>query len=308
MNKLKAKKEKISDTHEELSSLSSNEPSHIQSFLNIVLGPDWETVSIDRVTRKIYSAKITSEKNTSKSKIAPEKTIVLYFLPSEMDIDSFSKILLRKLNLKETELKDSDSEMWGMIVPESEQTRHFALSKLHKIGGIGVVLYTENPGLDSIKAAVLDIENAMNSSFSMELLNNEIVKLKPSWIGPGVGAIVFLSEALMLFLASSPVYHFGRTQSAGIPNKFSSIFFAVLSVFFILRYIRPGYLFILLTEGLTIAQIIIGAVFPGRSIVDSSFHALIITAMHIFLLIFIPFRAKDFNIFSFKEFFHRVFK
>lgn len=63
----------------------------------------------------------------------------------------------------------------------------------------------------------------------------------------------------------------------------------------------------LLTEAATITNLIVVAILSHKLHLSFTFQNFGITLLHLFLLVFIPIRGQDFNIFSLRQFYKRVF-
>ncbi|MBU1219624.1 hypothetical protein KKF34_17900 [Myxococcota bacterium] len=283
-------------------------PSHLQALCNIILPVEWEVASIRKASGKVRRVDIINGKSSGNSEMEPEKLITMFVTGDDMDPEAFRVFLTDYFKLGKYEKEEKPAAPWKILSPESETHIHFGISDSVVVEGARFYFFSKYPGLESIRKTIKNLIESITANVSVESFRQETQRLAPTWIGPGVSAGVFFFEALMLFFSSATVYHFGRTQSSGLPNSAAAVFLLVLGGLFLIRYIRIGYIFILATEAFTIAQIIVAAVLPGRPFSDNGWQAILITAMHLFLLVFIPIRAKDFHLYNFREFFSAILR
>lgn len=283
-------------------------PSHLQALCNIILPVEWEVASIRKASGKVRRVDIVNGKSAGRGEMEPEKLITMFVTADNMDPDSFTVFLSEYFKIGKYEKEEKPKGPWKILSPESETHIHFGLSESVSVDGARFYFFSKYPGLESVQKTIKVLMESISSNVSVDSFKQETERLSPTWIGPGVSAGVFFFEALMLFFSSATVYHFGRTQSSGLPNSAAAVFLLVLGGLFLIRYIRIGYIFILATEAFTIAQIIVSAVLPGRTFSENGWQAILITAMHLFLLVFIPIRAKDFHLYNFREFFSAILR
>ncbi|MBU1238528.1 hypothetical protein KKF84_21005 [Myxococcota bacterium] len=280
----------------------------VNAAINAVIDRSSAISGLSVMAEGIFRADFTVGVATKKSVLAPSKTFSMFFVPDSMTERAFIKRFIAKTGkLKETHLKKAEKEgIWNYFFPETEDHVHFGMTGALPFGNMNVYFFSLSPTRsDVIKSVSAFIKGLKNNTLS-DNFYEESDQLRSRWIGPGVVAGVLAIEALILLFSSAPVYRFGRGTDAGLPNLAAALFFLTMGGLALIRRFRITYLFLLLTEMATIANIIVVGILAQKLHLSFTVQNFGITLLHLFLLVFIPIRGQDFNVFSLRQFYKRV--
>ncbi len=282
--------------------------SDVNAAINAVIDRTSSIYGLSVMEQGIFRADFNVGPEAKRSALSPSKNFSMFFVPTSMTEKGFVKRFIQKTGkLKESHMKKAEKNgIWTYFFPETEDHVHFGMTGAVPLGNVNVYFFSVSPTREDVTKAVSTfIKNIQNTSLSDSFFE-EADQLRSRWIGPGVVAGVLALEALILLFSSAPVYRFGRGGDAGLPNLAGTIFFLVMGVLALMRRFRITYLFLFLTEMATIANIIVVAILTQKLHLSFTIQNFGITLLHLFLLVFIPLRGQDFNVFSLRQFYKRV--
>ncbi len=240
------------------------------------------------------------------SELAPERSFSLFFALTPSAAKTFRERFLKKVLGGESDKEIQSMAPWDAYREESDAASAFGLSKPLEAGNLQMFFFTKAPKSEAVKTAFTEIQESLKKKIKVQEWWPLAQQFRPTWLGPGVVAGVLALAALVIgVFIQEPLYHFGRTTASGIPNIAIAGFFLVMAVLALLRRVTITFLFLLLTEAVTIVQLILGYIF-GVKAGSWDLSSALIALLSFFMLIWIPIRRADFHLYSFSEFWRRI--
>jgi len=167
-------------------------------------------------------------------------------------------------------------------------------------------VFTTEPRSEGVQEAFAAIRENLKKGVRVQDWWAEAERLRPTWLGPGVVAGLLAVAALAMALAHGKgnVYNFGLAAGSGIPNLVMGGFFLTQAVLALFRRVAVTYAFLAITEAASLTQVLLGIVFGQKFGWAVSSWA--IALFTLFLLVWIPARGQDFQLFSMREFWRKV--
>ncbi len=239
------------------------------------------------------------------SVVAPDRSFSLLFPLSDPAAASLQERYLKKLRITDTKTLTKKG-VWEAYREETDLADHFGLSGPLAADHLKMFLFTTAPNSEAVLAAFEEIRENLKKKVKVGDWHETATRFAPTWLGPGVmaGALAVAALILAIFV-KEPLYSFGKTSSAGLPNLVVSAFFLVLAGMALFRKIAVAYLFLLLTELATIVEWILGLLL-GVSSGSWGGTIVLLMLLNFFLLAWIPIRRQDFLLFSMPEFLRRI--
>jgi len=239
------------------------------------------------------------------SVVAPDRSFSLLFPLSDAAAATVTDRYLTKLKISDTKSLVKKG-LWEAYREETDLASHFGLSGPLAADHLKMYFFTTAPNSEAVLAAFTEIRENLAKKVKVGDWHETATSLTPTWLGPGVmaGALAVAAIILAIFV-KEPLYSFGKTSSAGLPNLVVAAFFVFLAVMALFRKIAIAYLFLLLTELATIVEWILGMLL-GASSGNWGGTIVLLMLLNFFLLAWIPIRKQDFYLFSTPEFLQRI--
>ncbi len=280
--------------------------SDVRAFVKLILDKKSQVVKSHRPFGDVVEVVCELPRERGATAYAPLRSFSLFFPLSGSATSSFKERLLKSVLNGKGEKEIKKLEPWETFREESDLSVHFGLSAPLEAGNLKMFVFTTAPRSEGVITAFEELRDNLKKGVRIQDWWDHSERLRATWLGPGVvaGVLAVAALALALLHGKGNVYQFGLTAASGIPNLVAAGFFLTLAVLALLRRVAVTYTFLTISEATTIVQVLLGYLFGQKA--TWNFGSVVIALFNLFLLIWIPARSQDFQLFSLREFWRKV--